>query len=258
MISSCLMVSALLIVTVLGPLSQGALALAISERYLGRAIGVLEAYRRVITYWGSLFLVGIVFGLLIFFGPLVGLVLGAGGGLAIGVYVLPQAGPLPAVVGALVGLCAGLPLAALFSTWFVFYEQTMVLENARGMDSLQRSRGLVTGHGWHVFGTLFLTLLAITIATWILTAPVTIVATIVAASRPEFLPYAQLLAQCIQQIVNILLGPLFMIVQTLTYYDLRIRKEGFDLQMMAAAIEGLRGRRRAVAEEPAEEDAPTC
>lgn len=253
-----LLILALLIVVVVEPLSQGALALAISEQYLGRPIGVWAAYRRVVPYWGSLFLVGIVFGLLVAFGPLVGGMLGGGGGLALGVYVFPQAGTVPAAIGALVGLCAGLPLTALFSTWFVLYKQTMVLGNARGMDSLQRSRGLVTGHGWHVFGTLFLTLLGITAATLILTAPVSVGTVVVVNSRPEYFASVQTVSQCVQHIVNVLLGPVFLIVQTLTYYDLRIRKEGFDLQMMAAAIEGMRGRRRGVATEPAGEDTPTC
>jgi hypothetical protein len=235
-----LMLVALVIVGVLGPLSQGALALAISEQYLGRTIGVAEAYRRVKTYWWSLFLVGIVFGLLVSFGPLLGGILGAAVGVPIGLYVVPAAGPAPAVVGVVLGMVAGVPLSALYFTWFVFYEQTMVLESARGMDSLQRSRGLVTGHGWHVFGTLFLTGLGTTIATWILSVPAMFGTTLAALSRPELLPQAQLVAQCVAQIVGVLLGPVFMIVQTLTYYDLRIRKEGFDLQMMAAAIEGLR------------------
>jgi len=251
-----LLVLALVIIAALGPLSQGALALAISEQYLGRSVGVWEAYRRVVRYWWSLFWVGIVFGLLVSFGPLVGAMLGGGAGFVIGMAVLPQAPVAPAAIGAILGMLAGIPVSALLFTWFVFYEQTMVLENARGMDSLQRSRALVRGHGWHAFGTLFLTFLAITIATWVLTVPVSTVGGVVAVSRPEFFAHAQLLAQCVQQIVNILLGPLFMIVQTLTYYDLRIRKEGFDLQMMADAIEALRGRGRIASDEPAASDAP--
>jgi hypothetical protein len=252
------LVSALLLIVAVEPLSQGALALAISEEYLGREIGVWEAYRRVVPYWGSLFLVGIVFGLVTVFGPLVGAALGAGGGLAVGAVALPQAGPLAAGIGGVVGALAGMPLSFLFFTWFVLYKQTMVLGNARGMDSLQRARALVTGHGWHVFATLLLTLVAVTIATYVLAAPVSVGAAVIAMSRPQFLIHAQLLAQCMSHIVNVLLGPVFMIVQTLTYYDLRIRKEGFDLQMMAAAIEGMRGRRRAAETGPAGEDAPTC
>lgn len=237
-----LMVLALLIISALGPLSQGALALAISKLYLGRTIGVVEAYRRVMSYWWSLILVGLAFGMLLAVGPLVGGLIGAGLGLPLGFYLFPSAGPIPAVVGALLGLAAGLPVSALFFTWFVLYEQTMIIEGIRGLNSLQRSRSLVTGHGWRVFGTLLLTGVGITLATMILSAPLSIGAMIAAAYRPDLLPHANLLSQCAQQAVNVLIAPVFMIVQTLTYYDLRIRKEGFDLQMMAAAIDKLRPR----------------
>ncbi|MBM3500919.1 MAG: hypothetical protein FJX74_19860 [Armatimonadetes bacterium] len=238
-----LMVLALLVVTALGPLSQGALALAISEQYLGRTVGVLEAYRRVMGYWWQLLLVGLAFGLLMALGPLVGILLGAGIGVPIGLYVVPDAGPIPALVGGSLGLLAGLPVSMLFFTWFVFYEQALVLDRIPGLDSLQRSRSLGSGHGWRVFGVLMLAGIAISVATMVLSAPVSITAAVVASFRAEFLPYANLLSQCAQQVVNVLLGPVFMIVQTLTYYDLRIRKEGFDLQMMAATVEALRGPR---------------
>ena len=237
-----LMLAALVVVSALGPLSQGALALAISEQYLGRTIGVFEAYRRVMGYWWPLLVVGLVFGLLMSVGPVVGLVLGAGIGLPIGLYVLPDAGPIPSIVGGMAGLLAGLPASMLLFTWFVFYEQALVLERSQGLDSLQRSRDLGRGHGWRVFGVLILTGIAISVATMVLSAPVSITVAVVASFHPEFLPYANLLSQCAQQIVNVLLGPVFMIVQTLTYYDLRIRKEGFDLQTMAAAVEGLQRR----------------
>jgi MFS family permease len=231
-----LLILGLSIMAVLGPLSQGALALAISEQYLGRTLGVLEAYRRVRRYWWPLFLVGLVFGLLGSIGPVAGGVLGAGAGLALS----GAATPVGAIVGGALGLVAGLPVAALFFTWFVFYEQTLVLEQVRGLDSLQRSRSLVTGQGWRVFGILLLTGIGTSIATAVLAAPVSVTVSVIAGFRPEFLPYAQLLSQCAQQIVSVFLGPVFMIVQTLVYYDLRIRKEGFDLATMAAGLESLR------------------
>ena len=248
---------ALLIVTILGPLSQGALALAISEHYLGRTIGVFDAYRRVLTYWWSLFVVGFVFGLLVSVGPVAGGVLGAAIGIPVGLYAAPEAGTIAAVLGMLAGGLAGLPVSALFFTWFVFYEQTMVLENRRGLDSLQRSRELVTGRGWHVFGTLLLTGLAISVATVILSLPAQIAVGIVSVVRPDLFLHFSLFSECLQEIISVLLGPVFMIVQTLVYYDLRIRREGFDLQMMAAAVEGLRERKpQPVAQPPAGPETP--
>lgn len=244
-------VVALLIAWVGGPLSQGALALAISEQYLGRQTGIRAAYRRAMPYWLSLLGVAIIFGLLVAAAPSAGAVIGAMIGVSTGIYAGETAGLLTGVIATCLGALAGTPLAVLFATWFVFYEQVMVIENVRGIDSLRRSRELVLGHGWHVFGTLALATLAIFLLSAIVAGPASIVASVVAQARPSLLPHMQLLAQCIQQAVNVLTGPVFMIVQTLVYYDLRIRKEGFDLEMMAAALRGEQVAPEA-AEEPAE------
>jgi hypothetical protein len=227
---------AILIASVLGPLSQGALALAISERYLGRPIGALESYRRVLPYWWPLFAIGLAFGLLVAIGPVIGVLLGAAVALPLGLGEGTPAGLGLGMGAMLLGVGLGLPFALLFFTWFVLYEQTVVLEGLRNLDSLQRSRQLVKGHGLHVFGALFVTGMATGIVASVLTAPLTIAVMVVVNTHPTWVPVLQLLAQCMQHVVNIVVGPVFMIVQTLVYYDLRIRKEGFDLATMAAAL----------------------
>ncbi len=228
----------LLIAWVAGPLSQGALALAISEHYLGGQTSIWAAYRRALPYWLSLLGVAIIFGLLVAAAPSLGAVIGAMIGITAGAYAGEMFGLLTGLIATMLGLLAGMPLALLFATWFVFYEQVMVIEGVRGIDSLRRSRELVLGHGWRVFGALALTTIGIFIASMIIAGPASIASEIVRRARPELLPPVKLLAQCIQQAVNVLTGPIFMIVQTLVYYDLRIRREGFDLQMMAAALRG--------------------
>ncbi|MGQ9730304.1 MAG: DUF7847 domain-containing protein [Candidatus Zipacnadales bacterium] len=226
----------LLIMSILGPLSQGALTLGISEHYLGEPITVGGAYRRVMKYWWPLFLAGVMFGLLVSIGPLGGALLGAGIGLLVSL-ITTAPPPLLIAGGALVGTFVGLPLSLLFFTWFVFYEQTIVLEDLQGLESLQRSRQLVSSYGWHVFGTLMLTLVGIAVATTILTAPISLTTFVVTLIRPDLLASLNLLSQCVHQVISVLLGPVFMIVQTLLYYDLRIRKEGFDLHHMVEALQ---------------------
>ncbi len=228
----------LLIAWVAGPLSQGALALAISELYLGGRISTGASYRRALPYWLSLLGVAIIFGLLVSAAPALGATLGGMLGVTVGAYAGEMAGLATGLIAVLLGLLIGTPLALLFATWFVFYEQVMVIEGVRGIESLRRSRQLVLGHGWHVFGALALTTIGIFLASIIIAGPASIATLVVRQIEPALLPHVKLLAQCIQQAVNILTGPIFMIVQTLVYYDLRIRKEGFDLQMMAAALRG--------------------
>ena len=38
-------------------------------------------------------------------------------------------------------------------------------------------------------------------------------------------------------LVQIFIYPLFYCVLTVTYYDLRVRKEGFDLELLASALQ---------------------
>ena len=228
---------ALLIAWVFGPLTQGALAIAISESYLGRTIGVREAFRRARPYWGSLFLVAIAFGLIVMVGPLAGMLLGGVAGVPVGIYASPETGLLVGLLVGGLGLCAGMVLAVVLAVRFFLYDTVMVLEGVRGIDSMQRARALVTGYGWHAFGVMFLAGLAVWLVTMIGSAPVSVAATVVLMSgHQDLYIQMQLLSQCTQQIFGVLLGPVTMIAQTLLYYDLRIKREGFDLQQMAEAI----------------------
>ncbi|HJN15886.1 MAG TPA: hypothetical protein QGH10_10365, partial [Armatimonadota bacterium] len=226
----------LVLLAIAGPLSNGALAIAISEKYLGRDIGLKEAYRRALPCWGTLFIVAVMYGLLVMFGPLVGGTIGAILGALAGAAISPDAAPLLGMLGAVLGGLAGVPLSLLFTTWFILYIQVAVIEGVRGVESLQRSRELVREYGWHTFGAIVLTSMAIGTIAVILTIPIQGAGQILYMARPEYLPHVTVLTQCVAHTIQVLLGPIFMIMQTLLYYDLRIRKEGFDLHMMAAAL----------------------
>lgn len=229
-------VLSLVVATVGLPLSDGALAHAISEHYLGRRIGVAEAYRRALPYWGSLILVAIIFGLLMMIGPITLGVAGAFVGVAAGASGPPPVAFGLATLGWLGGALLGAPIALLMWTWFTLYTQAMVLERVRGFTSLQRARELVRNYGWHVFGTLILMGIGLWLVSLVLGGPIQVALLWVNLSHPDAYPVAVLIGQTLQQTLAVLLGPCFMILQTLLYYDLRIRKEGFDLQMMAEAI----------------------
>jgi len=247
---------ALLITGVVGPLAQGALAITISEQYLGRTITVGEAYRRARPYWASLFIVSLVFGLIVSIGPLAGTLLGGLVGVPLGMLASPNTG---LVIGLLVGglgLLGGCVLAVVFVVWFFLYDTVMVVEGIRGMDSMQRARALVRGYFWHSLGAMFLAFLGTLLVAMIATGPASVAATLLANWRQELFAPMQLASQCTQQIVSILIGPVTMITQTLLYYDLRIKKEGFDLQQMAEVLRGGTGDRGGVGAQAAAEGVP--
>jgi hypothetical protein len=122
------------------------------------------------------------------------------------------------IAGILLGLAIGLGLALLIVpglvvlTLWIFVIPAIVLENRTIGDSFGRSRELVRGHGWNVFGVIVLTfilLLGVSLAIGLILSPLD-----------------DWLASLIQQIVgNTLVAPFAVVVWTLAYYRLRALEE---------------------------------
>lgn len=210
---------------------QGAIAYFVSERFLGKAVTVRQAYRRSFSRWLSLLIAALLLGLalsglfLVLFGvivlPLVGVTaLGANGG-----------GTASTLAG-LASLCLCLLfipalLASVFLyTHWVFWIPSIVLESYNSTGGLGRSWKLVRGTFWRVLG--FIVVLSI-IITFFSAGPIYLVS-LLAIFLPS--PILGILIQSVaSSIIVILVTPIQYATLTVLYYDLRIRKEGFDLQM---------------------------
>jgi uncharacterized BrkB/YihY/UPF0761 family membrane protein len=114
---------------------------------------------------------------------------------------------------------------------------TVVLEPRSPSAALSRSWELTRGSRWRIFG-LGLTLLVL------LYIPVVAVTGLVAVILPQaagerFGPasLSTISAIAIGGVVQMFIYPLFYCVLTVTYYDLRVRKEGFDLELLASALQ---------------------
>jgi hypothetical protein len=130
-----------------------------------------------------------------------------------------------AMVGAaaLMFVLVGIPLFFyLLVVWFFFVECIM-LERKRPMDSLWRSRDLVQGNFWRVFliGLVY-TLLAVA---------VTLVAGLADLLLSQVSP---VLSSAFLVAVSALITPFAWIGRTLVYYDLRVRKEQYSMDDLAA------------------------
>jgi hypothetical protein len=106
----------------------------------------------------------------------------------------------------------------------------IVLEGHKMGPAFTRSRQLVEHNLWHVLRTLALLALIV--------FGLMIGAAMVLAVAGEFLGVDEMVTDLIMDGVLILLYPLFSVGGTLLYYDLRIRKEGFDLEMMLRDLGG--------------------
>lgn len=110
----------------------------------------------------------------------------------------------------------------IFSLWFMLVPAVVLLEDVSAIESLGRSRRLMAGN----LGKGFLLGLIV----WILTAMVTGGTTALLAAIPW--PH-EAIRDFLTSLVGALPLPLSIGVVVLLYYDLRIRKEGFDLEHLA-------------------------
>ena len=125
--------------------------------------------------------------------------------------------------GVLIFVIVGIPLFFyLLVVWFFFVECIM-LERKRPLDSLWRSRDLVQGSYWRVFliGLVY-TLLAVGIS---------IVAGLADALLSQISP---VVSSIVVAGVSALITPFLWIGRTLVYYDLRVRKEQYTMDDLAA------------------------
>jgi uncharacterized membrane protein len=114
----------------------------------------------------------------------------------------------------------------------------VVLESGRSASgALSRSWELTRGARWRIFG------LGITLFV-LLYVPVVAISGLVAVLIPRGAAVgfgasstATIVALAIGGVVQLFIYPLFYCVLTVTYYDLRVRKEGFDLELLASSLQ---------------------
>ncbi len=209
----------------------GALTSFVSERFLGRPITVGQSYRNAFRRWLALLIAAILL-VLVFFVAYVALAI---------LIVIPivaisaLSGGSSDAIGAGVGfailcLCvfllpAGLALAFLFTRWSLWV-QAIICENYNSTGGLGRSWKLTKGSVIRIF--LFLLALGVLVVavTYGLTFAVSFATIFIGSVTFQFI-----LQTMIGALVSLAVIPLQSAVLTVLYYDLRIRKEGFDLQM---------------------------
>ncbi|MGD0841844.1 MAG: hypothetical protein ABSA32_11855 [Candidatus Acidiferrales bacterium] len=176
--------------------SQGATVIAVSELYLGRTTTIREAYRRV---WRD---VGTIFGVAVLSG------LATAGGFIL--LIIP-------------GIYIGCRLAAGV--------QAAVLEDIGPRDALGRSWELATDNVGRVFLIYVLYFVLVYAVVLMISAPFTFGAAFV-KGNPNVILLLTILGQAGNFIAQLLVTPFITIAMSLFYYDMRVKKEGFDLQVM--------------------------
>jgi hypothetical protein len=108
----------------------------------------------------------------------------------------------------------------------------MLLEGLGGTKALRRSFRLVRHHWWKTFGTLFVA--------YLLTFVLGFVGSLIGAALGSAVGNDSALAVIVQQVVDVLTEavtlPFLAAVVVVLYVDLRVRKEAFDLALLADHI----------------------
>jgi len=189
-----------------------ALIVAISNTNQGKDFAINSSYsegsKRFWSVIGANFLMGMTIGL-----PMI----------AIG-FCLATIAPL-----GWVGIILALPFIIFVSTRWSLSSSVIVLEQARAMDGLRRSWELTKDFFWRVLGTSFL---ASMLSVFLTTLPYYMLNFILESTGASY-QVIELASVVLEQTSLVLVLPFTAAVQVLIYYDLRIRKEGFDLILRA-------------------------
>lgn len=107
----------------------------------------------------------------------------------------------------------------------------MLVEELGAVGSLKRSFTLVRGRFWPVFGALFLAGLLASVVSSLLAAP----ALVVQFAGGSFV-VSSILSGLGQVVGSALTIPYTAAVTAVVYFDLRVRKEGYDLELLAQRV----------------------
>jgi hypothetical protein len=196
----------LIALLILTPIATAAVLHVIGQEFVDRRATLGEAFGVALSRFGPLLGTSILFGLL---------------------YIL--------------GFLACIIPGILIAVWYAVFAQVVVMEKKSGMAALNRSKDLVTGFGWRVFGVMILIGIITSVAQMAVTIPLnSFLPAMEAVPGPGGVVQQKLVSlpnYIIQQVASFLvtvLGQSYQaICMTLIYFDLRIRKEGFDLELAA-------------------------
>ncbi len=215
-------------------LSQGAMIHAVSSIYLGRKIVVKEAYRFVMGKLGRFVLTSFLVALSAFAFTLIPVVFGIAAYFAFSLFT---SGWWSAVTWPFLLL-----IPAYCVTKLLLFDKVVIIEDIAYLGALKRSWHLIEGkadQGWPK--TFFMRLIVLLHLFVLINLTIAMVfqapGSVVAAIALQHTIIVQILGQLLSTLGN-LVGSVFgSVCLVVFYYDLRNRKEGFDLKMLAAMDE---------------------
>jgi hypothetical protein len=215
-------------------IALGAVTVSVSEIYLGHAVSIRGAYEKIrgqiLGLIGLIVLLALI-AFVFIFGILVGVALIGG----IATVALATISPILSVIVILIMALGGFVLVAWLLMRYAVSIPVFLLERTGVIDSMTRSGTLTQGNrGRILVATIVMYIIAFVVQS-LFVMPFTILAFLSAVKG--LLPlWIQIGQSVTAALAGTVAGPLFMITIALIYYDMRIRKEAFDLESMMGAL----------------------
>lgn len=227
------------VVVVAALIAQAATAVAVADLHLDRPVSIGAAF----SIAKSSILRVIWIALVVIFVPvLIALPIGLVIGVVLGVVLAGLAGGASNVLMIRMGaLVAPLIILLVGLRWWLMWSLVVpvtVLEKTGLRATLRRSKELTKGRRLGILGIYVLIVLLGVVVAWLIQAPLLLVTGLRALRDPSAMSVgAQVISSLGGFLSSSLVGGLAIIALTLIYYDQRVRKEGFDLQLMMASLQ---------------------
>jgi hypothetical protein len=150
------------------------------------------------------------------------------------------AGTIFGVLAVMGGIVLGVVIAAWLGTSLALVPSALMIERLTLGRAIRRSWSLVSGSFWRTFGILALIIVIVQIVSSVVTTPLTFIGGLVAGllnpTGNESVGLGVFIAiYIVTVILSVAIGAVTIIIQSaapaLLYIDLRMRKEGFDLEL---------------------------
>jgi hypothetical protein len=213
---------------------------------LGETITFRKCFSSAMKKFGDIFVMGLLllFALFIFY--ILFLIVVFVAALIMGVIIgLTASAQLPRwlaatiiVITVLIILALGLFVLLLLIARIVFLPQAVMIEGQRVGNALSRAMRL-GANSWYKVGAIVLFIYFVSASLLAaITLPVVAGLYLVGMSPVEFFltPTGSILYSSFSQLSNILVLPLWVVSYTLLYFDSRVRKEAYDLELLATEL----------------------
>jgi len=216
-------------------IAQAATVFAVSAVHLGRETSIRDSYSKVRGRFGRILNVVLSVSIRAIGGAIV-LGLAAAALIGFSTAILPKGSAAATVLVAVVAIVLGVSAFGVAMYYLLSYAVAVpacVLEDIKARAALKRSAYLTKGDRRRISVIFFLVGVLNYIFVFALVFPAVFLAAAIAPQNPMVAQVMNVLASFL---AGALSGPIATIAMSLVYYDERVRKEAFDLQLMMASL----------------------